>query len=360
MQGSGEHNQGTGTPTKLLAGGGKIMKHSSPHENTLGKLNLAWTSFPEKDFKWTPETVQKVHDIDVKAEEFLRDTANRCRLRRYSGENCANFYDAIRKKSPEIAQEARIILTERPQLRALLSEQLERMRDFSPETHSHSLRVASLAAITSKALVNTSQATNHEAAAFCVAAVLHDFGKLCVPDEILHYPGKLVEPEEILPMRRHVEYSKAIVDAALGTGKNGICDTDRLISRIVSGHHESHSGEYGYPYNRKLCRDSELVQLLPIIDRFDAMTADRTYRKGMAHDDAMNILRDEAGIGELSKGLLRQVTPHIKQWHVAQEQDRKHVADNLEESSGRWAQTVGRRGRARQSSHSSSSPFLSL
>ena len=110
--------------------------------------------------------------------------------------------------------------------------------------------------------------------------ILHDIGKILVPDEILHKPGKL-EAEEWAEMQRHVTYGEQILDITAG-----LSDLTRSICRL---HHERLDGS-GYP--RKLPAE-EITQegrMAAICDVFDAITADRVYHTGMAPNEALKKL----------------------------------------------------------------------
>jgi putative nucleotidyltransferase with HDIG domain len=116
-----------------------------------------------------------------------------------------------------------------------------------------------------------------------LAGILHDIGKLGVPDPILRKAGKL-DDGEWTEMRKHPELGARILAGA------NLED----ISRWVLHHHERPDG-LGYP--DRLARDRIPIEarILAVADAFEAMTADRVYRKGMALDDALAELRRNVG-----------------------------------------------------------------
>jgi diguanylate cyclase (GGDEF)-like protein/putative nucleotidyltransferase with HDIG domain len=116
-----------------------------------------------------------------------------------------------------------------------------------------------------------------------LAGILHDIGKLGVPDPILRKAGKL-DDGEWTEMRKHPELGARILAGA------NLDD----ISRWVLYHHERPDG-HGYPDG--LARDQIPVEarILSVADAFEAMTADRVYRKGMPLDDALAELRRHVG-----------------------------------------------------------------
>ncbi len=274
----------------------------------------------EFSFVPLPEDVgtRALHDVarlDHAAARHISTIASRCQKntpRRMAGQT-RTMLQVIENESPEIAQEATAILKASPPLQALLETHLAQMEGYSPETHSHSLRVTSLAARAAKPLMEATadeKVSAKEAAAFCIAATLHDYGKILVPDEILHYPGKLIEAHQTRPMRRHAEYSTAMIEATLHPTK----PEHQLMRDIIADHHESMNGMGGYPLGRSIENDHVLSRLLPLVDRYDAMTADRSYRKGMGHAQAISEMKDEANVGIIDAKQLERCETMFKDW----------------------------------------------
>jgi putative nucleotidyltransferase with HDIG domain len=116
-----------------------------------------------------------------------------------------------------------------------------------------------------------------------LAGVLHDIGKIGVPDAILSKPGPLTD-EEYAQMRKHPEIGARIL------GSSGLED----IRRWISGHHERPDGR-GYP--DKLV-DEEIpveAKILAVADAYEAMTSDRVYRKSIGTQAARDELRRHSG-----------------------------------------------------------------
>jgi diguanylate cyclase (GGDEF)-like protein/putative nucleotidyltransferase with HDIG domain len=117
-----------------------------------------------------------------------------------------------------------------------------------------------------------------------IGGLLHDVGKIGVPDEILRKPGRLT-PEEYEVMKRHVRIGALMVGAVPGMGD---------ILDAVASHHERWDGT-GYPD----CLAGEAIPLLGRIlavgDAFSAMTTDRPYRKGLEWHVALEEIRANAG-----------------------------------------------------------------
>jgi HD-GYP domain-containing protein (c-di-GMP phosphodiesterase class II) len=108
-----------------------------------------------------------------------------------------------------------------------------------------------------------------------VAALLHDIGKVGIPDSILHKPGKL-DADEYTLMKKHPEYGWAVLRMLPGFER---------ASLDILHHHESVDGK-GYPAGLK---DSEIPivsRIVCVIDAFDAMVSSRPYRTGLPVEEA--------------------------------------------------------------------------
>jgi hypothetical protein len=118
-----------------------------------------------------------------------------------------------------------------------------------------------------------------------VAALLHDIGKLGVPDSILLKPGPLT-PDEWKIMRSHDAMGEEIIAAAFASPE---------LTNIVKMHHAWFGGS---PHVANLPKAEAIpvaARILTICDAYDAMISDRVYRKGRSRDDAFAELRRCAG-----------------------------------------------------------------
>ena len=116
------------------------------------------------------------------------------------------------------------------------------------------------------------------------AALLHDIGKIGIPEHILNKPGRLTE-EEYEIMKSHVENSIGII--------RHLPSLDYVIPSVI-GHHEHYDGK-GYP-RRITGEDIPLgARILCIADSFDAMISQRSYKQPYSIDKALHILLEEAG-----------------------------------------------------------------
>lgn len=149
-------------------------------------------------------------------------------------------------------------------------------------THRHSERVASLARKMATELgwaapdIQTAQ----------LSALLHDVGKIAVPDAILNKPGKLTR-EEYAEMQKHPVHGAQIL-------ANIQSPTIKAVLPGVAYHHERWDGG-GYPEGLKGEAIPILGRLLGVADVFDALTSARSYRGAMPPADAMRIIVEAAG-----------------------------------------------------------------
>lgn len=112
-----------------------------------------------------------------------------------------------------------------------------------------------------------------------IAALLHDIGKVGIPDAILRKPGKL-DPAEYALMKKHPEYGWAVLRTLPGF--------DRAALDILH-HHESFDGT-GYPAGLKQDEVPIVSRIVSVIDAFDAMVSSRPYRTGLPYEEAVRRL----------------------------------------------------------------------
>lgn len=116
------------------------------------------------------------------------------------------------------------------------------------------------------------------------AALLHDIGKIGIPENILNKPGKLTD-EEYEIMQSHVENSIGII--------RYLPSLDYVIPAVI-GHHERYDGN-GYPRRIKGEDIPIGARILCIADCFDAMTSKRSYKESQSIDYALKELEEQAG-----------------------------------------------------------------
>jgi diguanylate cyclase (GGDEF)-like protein/putative nucleotidyltransferase with HDIG domain len=145
---------------------------------------------------------------------------------------------------------------------------------------SHIRRVQVYAAGIAKALGMSEQ----EIQGVKTAALLHDIGKLAVPEHILSKPGPLTQ-EEFQKIRIHPQVGAEIISAV---------PFPYPVAPLILSHHERWDGK-GYPQGLKADEIPLGARILSVVDYFDALTSDRPYHRAMDHDAAQALLEQEAG-----------------------------------------------------------------
>lgn len=148
------------------------------------------------------------------------------------------------------------------------------------ETHGHSERVVSY----SLRLGREYGLSSDEMKSLEFGALLHDIGKIGVPDSILRKPAKLTE-EEWVRMREHPLHGQQIL--------RGI-EFLQGAARVVAQHHEQWDGS-GYPLGLRGEEIDICARIFAVADAFDAITSDRVYRRGKSYEAAAQELDDWAG-----------------------------------------------------------------
>lgn len=168
---------------------------------------------------------------------------------------------------------------------------LGRIREKDNYLLEHSVNLSVLMSIFARSL-NQPDEVLHQ---LIVGAMLHDIGKILIPDEILHKPGKLTAAE-FARMKEHAAYSRDILLATEGIGE--------LAVLTAAEHHEKLDGS-GYPLGLKGEEISLQGRMAAIADVYDAITSDRVYHKGMTPTQGLKKLLEWSGT-HLDANLVRQ------------------------------------------------------
>jgi putative two-component system response regulator len=127
------------------------------------------------------------------------------------------------------------------------------------------------------------------------AGIVHDIGKVAVPEAILLKPGRLT-PEEFLVMQHH---------PVLGERICAPLKSFRLVLPIIRHHHEKLDGS-GYPDRLKGEEIPLTARVLQIVDVYDALTTHRPYKNALSSAKALEIMEDEVGKGWWDSGIFAQ------------------------------------------------------
>jgi response regulator RpfG family c-di-GMP phosphodiesterase len=160
-----------------------------------------------------------------------------------------------------------------------LSEVIE--QHFS-ETGNHIRRVSEMVYLMSRKLgIHEDQAENWR-----MASILHDLGKIGIPDHILKKPGKLRE-DEMAVMKSHVQIGYKMLSS----------NEDEFFpdaATIALSHHECWDGS-GYPFGIKGEDISRPARILAVVDVFDALTHKRVYKRAWELDEALEFILERKG-----------------------------------------------------------------
>jgi len=174
-------------------------------------------------------------------------------------------------------EETQKILEERnEQIIATLAEAIE-VKDAN--TFGHSDRVVTLALELAKEVGLTDPA-DLEAIKF--GALLHDIGKIGIPEHILNKPGRLTQ-EEYEIMKMHPIYGEKIIKKISGWD---------LVADIIRHHHENYDGS-GYPDGLKGDQITLRAQIVSLVDVFCALIEERPYRRAMSLEEALRLIEKE-------------------------------------------------------------------
>ncbi|SFG23736.1 HDIG domain-containing protein [Desulfotomaculum arcticum] len=199
---------------------------------------------------------------------------------------CGVFHDLTpyRKKKKQLEEINRVLMETGNQL---IQQHMETMRAFANAiaardncTRWHSEKVAEYA---QQICIN--MGTDNETANVAyLAGLLHDVGKIGVPEEILTKPGKLTEQE----------YEVIKTHPIIGVNILESMKNMKEILQVIKHHHERYDGG-GYPSKLKGNKIPLLSRVLAVADSFDAMTSDRSYRKAFPLEKAIEEIKSNSG-----------------------------------------------------------------
>lgn len=173
------------------------------------------------------------------------------------------------------------------------------IKTFDDYTFHHSVNVAVLATATGIQM-RLKRSRLYE---LCMAAAMHDVGKVYVPKEILNKPGKLTD-EEYDEIKKHSERGYDYLKTTHYISKDSC--------KGVLMHHERHDG-LGYPHGARNEEINPIGKILAICDVYDALTSDRPYRKAWSPSEAIEYLMGNSGIRfnpEITNSFLQMIAPY--------------------------------------------------
>ncbi|HPZ16909.1 MAG TPA: HD domain-containing phosphohydrolase [Fervidobacterium sp.] len=219
---------------------------------------------PQESFE-----LQEMQEFYETLAAILQELSATMQELRATNEELEKVYNEVSKRSEEF--------------RALLINISERLsiiaEGYDEETGHHIYRVKQISSFIGEKL----KLDDETIESIEMFSSLHDIGKIFVPKEILLKPGKLTQ-EEWEIMKQHTVLSKRILD---------VPGFERALS-IALYHHENYDGS-GYPFGLKGKEIPIDAQIVKLIDVYDALRSDRPYKKGLTHEESVNIILNGDG-----------------------------------------------------------------
>ena len=160
-------------------------------------------------------------------------------------------------------------------------DMLQCMRGYDDVTYVHSVNVALLSNMIGRIVYP--DISDDELKVLTLAGLLHDIGKMMVPDNIIQKKGRLTLPEYNL-VKTHALFGNNIL--------KGIDNLDPRIAEVAMRHHERCDGT-GYPGGYKREQIEPFARIVAIADTYDAMTSDRAYRAAICPFDVIEMFERE-------------------------------------------------------------------
>ena len=144
---------------------------------------------------------------------------------------------------------------------------------------------------------------NSEVDVIRTAGLLHDYGKLGIDDQVLKKPGKL-NAKEYQHIKEHVTITRNILDKMCFTRKY------RNVPMIAASHHEYLDGS-GYDYGLQSKEIPFMAKIITVADVFEALTADRHYRRSMPTEKALSILQEGVNSGKFDGKIVNALMSYL-------------------------------------------------
>lgn len=227
----------------------------------------------------------RIAALDAGATDFLRKPIEPVELR-VRVQNLLNLREAqtmMRDKAAWLAKEVKRATQDLLESQRDMARRLSHAIDCRDgHTGDHVTRMAGICRLIAEGLGLDDSACEMIVA----AAPMHDIGKIGIPDVVLQKPGRLTD-EEMALMRTHVSIGEAIL-------ANGHSPLMRCAEAIASTHHERWDGT-GYPRGLAGTDIPLAGRIAAVADVFEALCADRVYRRGWAPAEARAFIRSGAG-----------------------------------------------------------------
>jgi diguanylate cyclase (GGDEF)-like protein/PAS domain S-box-containing protein len=268
---------------KLLVNVARILKASCRTDDIIARTggDEFWILLPKTDGEGARQIVERIKSacIDYSREQendaFYVDIS----LGYATKTSSAESFTKIRNDA-ETYMYKRKLLETRSLHSSIIASIKTTLFEKSNETEAHATRLATM----SKQLGLALNLSEDDLVALELFSTLHDIGKISIDQDILTKSGCLTDAEwnEI---RKHPEVGYRIAQASPEL---------RPISELILSHHERWDGT-GYPQGLSGTKIPLMARLLAVVDSFDAMTENRSYRQALSRDEAIEEIRHNAG-----------------------------------------------------------------
>jgi HD-GYP domain-containing protein (c-di-GMP phosphodiesterase class II) len=210
----------------------------------------------------------------------------------------AEFLEAVAGEAAVTIENVRLYELRRRMFESLVTALADSIEARDPLTAGHSVSVMRYA----KGIAAAMDLPPDIQRAVEYAALLHDYGKIGVPDDVLRKPGPLDAHETDL-MRSHVEHTARILSAI--EFEEGL----RMVPQFAAEHHERLDG-HGYPAGLKIPQITLGGRIIAVADVFEALTSRRHYRQPMTPENAFMALTAESG-KSFDSGVVEALARHL-------------------------------------------------
>lgn len=205
-----------------------------------------------------------IHVLDSRCDHFSQDDLQ--------------LLEAIVSQVGAIMQSAVALTAQRRQFASFVATVAKALDARDPSTHLHSINVANYC----QGIAYYLGLDAREQEWLRIAGLLHDVGKIATPQAILSKPGPLSQAEQE-EMRRHATFTGSILSQI------EFIEEYKGMHHIVAAHHEKLDGS-GYPWGLRAEQISLRTRIISVADIYDALTQDRSYRKGVSSEEALVML----------------------------------------------------------------------
>lgn len=231
--------------------------------------------------KWTPETLVPAGLLEAIEDKKLDPVTKATAVYKHSLDMMSRLLESPTAENIHTSKEAIKSITNMILSDDSTSYNMLRITAHDFYTYTHSINVGVTAVMLAKELFQHSD--NHDLEELGSGFFLHDLGKVNVDPRIINKPGHLTE-EEMNQIRTHPYQGYKILKEASALSEES--------KYIVMQHHERNDGT-GYPKHLKGCDLHIYGRICHLADVFDALTAERSYKRAMSSYQALKLMRDE-------------------------------------------------------------------